>query len=68
MLESKHHDDNHSEASASQSGTDVPDTSQKKDGVTSSFSAATGDAGKYSGEDISDVQGDTGSDQDKTAD
>ena len=67
MLENKHQDESHSEASDSQSGTNVPDTSKKKDGVTSSFSATTGDPGKYSGEDISDVQGDTGSDQDKTA-
>ena len=44
-----------------------PDTSVKKKGVTSSFSASTGDTGKYSGEDISDVSGDTGSDEDKIA-
>jgi hypothetical protein len=46
----------------------VADTSKKKDGVTSSFSAATGEPGKYSGEDISDVPGSTGDDEDKIAD
>ena len=46
----------------------VSDTSRKKDGVTSSFSAATGEPGKYSGEDTSDVAGSTGGDDDKIAD
>ena len=47
---------------------ELGDTSQKKDGVTSSFSAATGEPGKYSGEDITGPAGDTGGDKDKVAD
>jgi len=43
------------------------DMSLKKDGVTSSFSAATGDPGKYSGEDIEAPEGSTGNDADKVA-
>jgi hypothetical protein len=43
------------------------DTSEKKDGVTSSFSAATTGGGAYSGEDIdTDLEG-TGDDKDKIA-
>lgn len=45
-----------------------PDTSIKKEGVTSTFSAATGEPGKYGGEDIEDVKSSTGSDEDKIAD
>lgn len=41
------------------------DATRKKEGVTSTFSAATGDPGKYSGEDIETVQGTTGDDRDK---
>jgi hypothetical protein len=62
------HDKNlSSEAEERRENVTPPDTSRKKEGVTSTFSAATGDAGKYSGEDISDVEGDTGDDQDKVA-
>lgn len=68
MKENRHQDDKQLDTNNLQSRADAPDTSKKKDGVTSSFSAATGDPGKYSGGDISDVQGETGSDQDKTAD
>jgi hypothetical protein len=45
---------------------ETPDTSVKKEGVTSSFSAATGTPGKYSGEDIETPKGSTGSEEDKT--
>jgi len=45
---------------------ETPDTSVKKEGVTSSFSAATGTPGKYSGEDIDAPEGSTGSEEDKT--
>jgi|GEM_PF-2667594 len=41
------------------------DATRKKEGVTSTFSAATGDPGKYSGEDTETVQGTTGDDRDK---
>jgi hypothetical protein len=44
----------------------TPDTSIKKEGVTSSFSAATGTPGKYGGEDIETPEGPTGSEEDKT--
>lgn len=44
---------------------ETPDTSVKKEGVTSSFSAATGMPGKYSGEDIDAPEGSTG-EEDKT--
>ena len=43
------------------------DTTRKKEGVTSTFSAATGDPGKYGGEDIDNVKGSTGNDEDKIA-
>ncbi|RYZ54177.1 MAG: hypothetical protein EOP49_05715 [Sphingobacteriales bacterium] len=43
------------------------DSSIKKDGVTSSFSASTGEPGKYSGEDITAPDGSTGSNEDKIA-
>lgn len=46
----------------------IPDTSIKRGGVTSTFSAATGDPGKYGGEDIDEVKGSVGNDADKIAD
>lgn len=50
-----------------QSNQSLSDPSVKKDGVTSTFSAATGDTGQYGGEDTHDVQHTTGNDSDKIA-
>lgn len=44
-----------------------PDASVKKEGVTSTDSAATGTPGKYSGEDTGEARADTGDDADKAS-
>ena len=42
-----------------------PDPSTKKDSVTSTFSAATSDQGRYGGEDTGELNNDTGDNTDK---
>lgn len=62
------HDQNiSSEAEERREDVTPPDTTRKKEGVTSTFSAATGDPGEYSGEDISSREGSAGGDADKIA-
>lgn len=65
--EDLHEENSETEAGKLREDMTPPDATEKKEGVTSSFSTATGDPGQYSGEDISDVEGDTGSDEDKVA-
>lgn len=65
--EGLHEENSNTEAGKLREDMTPPDATNKKEGVTSSFSTATGDPGKYAGEDISDMEGDTGSDEDKLA-
>ena len=44
-----------------------PDSSEKKDGVTSTFSAATGEPGRYGGEDLQETNGSIGTKEDMVA-